>query len=60
MDRKRQKSGEVDIKIGEVLAKSEKPKRLPKTHKDYWKERVEKLTTRTRRRRNIRSGRLLN
>jgi hypothetical protein len=44
MDRKRQKSGEVDIKIGEVLAKSEKPKRLPKTHKDYWKERVEKLS----------------
>ena len=44
MDRKRQKSREVDIKIGEVLAKSEKPKRLPKTHKDYWKERVEKLS----------------
>lgn len=37
MDRKRQKSGEVDSKNGEVMAKS---KRLPKTHKDYWKERV--------------------
>ena len=44
MDRKRQIIGEVDSKIGEVLAKSEKPRRLPKTHKDYWKERVEKLT----------------
>lgn len=43
MDRKRQFIGEVDTKIGEVLAKSKK-KRLPKTHKDYWKERVEKLT----------------
>jgi integrase len=45
MDNKRHKSGEVDIKNGEVMAKSEtKPKRLPKTHKDYWKQRVEKLT----------------
>jgi integrase len=44
MDRKRQEVGEVDNKIGEVLAKPEKAKRLPKTHKDYWKERVEKLT----------------
>jgi integrase len=44
MDRKRQKSGEVDIKSGEVVAKSEKPKSLPKTHKDYWKERVFKPT----------------
>jgi len=44
MDRKRQIIGEVDKKIGEVLAKSEKPRRLPKTHKDYWKERVEKLS----------------
>jgi ABC-type phosphate/phosphonate transport system ATPase subunit len=40
MDRKRQKSREVDIKSGEVLAKSEKPKSLPKTHKDYWKEKM--------------------
>lgn len=44
MDNKRQKSGEVDSKSGEVVAKSEKPKRLPKTHKDYWKERVFKPT----------------
>ena len=44
MDRKRQKSREVDIKSGEVVAKSEKPKSLPKTHKDYWKERVFKPT----------------
>lgn len=44
MDNKRHLIGEVDMKIGEVLAKSEKPKRLPKTHKDYWKERVEKLS----------------
>jgi integrase len=40
MDNRRQKSGEVDSNNGEVMAKS---KRLPKTHKDHWKQRVEKL-----------------
>jgi integrase len=44
MDKRRQKSGEVDTKSGEVLAKSNRPKRLPKTHKDYWRERVFKPT----------------
>ena len=43
MDRKRKISGEVETKSGEVVAKSKKPRRLPKTHKDYWKERVDKL-----------------
>ena len=41
MDNKRQKSGEVDSRSGEVVAKSD---RLPRSHKDYWKQRVEKLT----------------
>ena len=41
MDNKRQESGEVDNKSGEVVAKS---KRLTRSHKDYWKQRVEKLT----------------
>ena len=44
MDKIKQKSGEVDTKSGEVVAKSNKPKRLPKTHKDYWREKVLKPT----------------
>jgi integrase len=40
MDNKRQKSDEVDNKNAEVMPKSKKEKRLPKTHTDYWKGRV--------------------
>lgn len=40
MDNKRQKSEEVDVENAEVMPKSPKKKRLPKTHKDYWKERI--------------------
>ena len=43
MDKIRQDSGEVDIISGEVMAKSKAKKGLSKTHKDYWKERVERI-----------------
>ncbi len=43
MDKTGQNNGEVDIESGEVMAKSKVRKKLARTHKDYWKERVERI-----------------